>query len=310
MKKLSVWDKILIFFGLKKKPVVQSTPTKPVEQPPIIISPEPERPAPEFQLNWPDRRPIGMIMLASYQDPWNGTNNWKLLGQYQFSREALLAHADECIKNMKALNAQGMITWNIEGEKFWHNISYIGDPRLIPAEMDVLADEYFKRFTDAGFLTGVCIRPTLLLGEKQTYTDDISEVLLNKINYAKSRWGCRLFYIDSNVDATGALISGEVLKKIMTKHPDILLCPEWEGEIKEYWQYAAPFKWLYQYRTDVVPAVKAKVKHPFMVLSIGDHDGDLIQSVSEGNILMFRAWYQSPEQIKVKQAYDALGKSA
>src|SRR5262249_34557613 len=73
-----------------------------------------------FQINWKDHSPIGAIFLAS-----SGTNvatnprRWILkYGQIDVTtekgksafREALLEHADKCIKVLKDVGAQGMIT--------------------------------------------------------------------------------------------------------------------------------------------------------------------------------------------------------
>ena len=41
------------------------------------------------------------------------------------------------------MNAQGMITWDIEGQQFRHATTYIGDPRLVEtlARFSVLGEE-------------------------------------------------------------------------------------------------------------------------------------------------------------------------
>src|SRR5262249_31043957 len=131
-----------------------------------------------FQVNWKDHRPIGAIFLAS-----SGTNvatnprRWILnYGEINITndkgkaafREALLKHADKCIKALKETNAQGMITWDPEGEEFLGAV-YYGDPRLVPTlapEMEFknsgakrVIDEYFEKFRAAGLKVGVCIRP-------------------------------------------------------------------------------------------------------------------------------------------------------
>jgi hypothetical protein len=57
-----------------------------------------------------------------------------------------------------------MIIWNVEGSTDF-SIKYVGDPRMVEymsPEMDKVADEYFKRILDAGFRTGVCLRPTTI----------------------------------------------------------------------------------------------------------------------------------------------------
>ena len=109
----------------------------------------------------------------------------------------MLAVADTSIGIMKEMNAQGAITWDIEGQEHQHSISYIGDPRIFASlapEMKDIADEYFKRFRDANLKTGVCIRPQELQraadgSVKQiTPTDEkaLAAVLTDKIRRRRS----------------------------------------------------------------------------------------------------------------------------
>lgn len=107
---------------------------------------------------WPDRRPIGALFPASNyhasaKNPrgWFSDPNLDVTGpggQERF-RKALMDYADSCIAVLKRAGAQGAIVWNIEGEEYPHNISYIGDPRFVKAlapEMAPEAAEFFKRF--------------------------------------------------------------------------------------------------------------------------------------------------------------------
>ena len=83
-------------------------------------------------------------------------------------RAALLKVADNGIQVLKDTGAQGMITWDPEGEEF-PGACYYGDPRLVPTfapEMEFknngkksAIDEYFEKFRAAGFKVGICIRP-------------------------------------------------------------------------------------------------------------------------------------------------------
>src|SRR4029453_17850220 len=130
------------------------------------------------QINWKDRRPIGAIFLAS--SGINVTTNprrWIMnegkidvtsdQGRSAF-REALLKLADNSIKVLKDANAQGMITWDPEGQEFLESC-YYGDPRLTPVlapetefrdDQGMAAiDEYFDKFRRAGLKVGVCLRP-------------------------------------------------------------------------------------------------------------------------------------------------------
>ena len=56
-----------------------------------------------------------------------------------------------------------VIVWDLEGQEKPHCISYVGDPRKLPQvapEMDRFADAFMKKFRDAGFRTGLTLRPT------------------------------------------------------------------------------------------------------------------------------------------------------
>src|SRR6266513_2203362 len=81
-----------------------------------------------FQINWTDRRPIGAIFLASSAiEVATNPRRWILSsgkidittdqGKRVF-REALLRLADNSINVLKDANAQGMITWDPEGQEF------------------------------------------------------------------------------------------------------------------------------------------------------------------------------------------------
>ena len=80
-----------------------------------------------FQLNWKDRRPIGAIFLAGPQinvasNPRRWTMNFGEIditndkGKAAF-RAALLKLADNSVQALKDTGAQGMITWDPEGEE-------------------------------------------------------------------------------------------------------------------------------------------------------------------------------------------------
>lgn len=132
-----------------------------------------DRYAKEFPptLNWPDRRPIGSIFLASAAENFpNNPRGWLMDQTLDVTtpagrailRNRILELADHAVSIMKDMNAQGAVTWDIEGQEFAHAISYIGDPRLattLAPEMSDIVDDYFKKFRDAGLRVGVCVRP-------------------------------------------------------------------------------------------------------------------------------------------------------
>jgi hypothetical protein len=286
-----------------------------------------------FQINWNDRRPIGAIFLAS-----SGINvatnprRWIMnegkidittdLGKGAF-RAALLKMADNSIKVLKDANAQGVITWDPEGQEFLRSC-YYGDPRLTP----VLApetefkgdartsaiDEYFEKFRAAGLKVGVCLRPqqiTMVDGKPvQRAADDqhAAQVLKDKLAYAKKRWGCTLFYIDSTVRVTNDSLDPDVFKAVADAHPDVLLIPE--NESMRYFAYSAPLNSYVHHKVTSTP-VGARLVYPkaFSVLMAPDGDqpedhNALVAAVRTGDILLFNCWYDNDGVTKIKKLYE------
>jgi hypothetical protein len=285
---------------------------------PVVVPPPPKPPV-DHVLNWPDRRPIGMAMLASVEGDYS-TNNWKVKGYGQLTRKNLDYYANNCITNAFSIDAQGIIVWDIEGQRFPHPFSYIGDPAqlsFIAPEMDSIADDFFRKFKDAGLKVGICIRPDSIVwvggwpNHFNTYNPE--KILADKIHYAKSRWGCTLFYIDSNIGegvapgienniGYGRLLPYTIFQNLAKQFPDCLLIPEHQSG--DYWKYTAPYNDK-NFRHSIAEEKKT-YPSAFQVLMIGEWnltDAQLKESVQEGNILMGRLWYQSPELIQIKQAY-------
>ena len=194
------------------------------------------------KLHWPDRRPIGALFLASnyhssatnprgwFNDPKlnvTGTNGAEVFHQ------ALREYTDHSIEVLKRIGAQGVIVWDLEGEQYPHKTSFIGDPRLLDQlapEMAPVVDEFFQRLRNAGFRVGVTIRPQQLVFDerglpRQTFRLNVKRLLLDKIDYARSRWQASLFYVDSN---DGIWRPDELwqLRSVAGERPDILLMPE------------------------------------------------------------------------------------
>ena len=285
-----------------------------------------------FRINWTDRRPIGAIFLAS-----SGINvatnprRWILnsgkidittgRGKSVF-REALLRLADSSVKMLQEANAQGMIIWDPEGEEFLESC-YYGDPRLtstLAPEMEFdgngrtsAIDEYFKKFHAPGLSVGVCIRPQQIVmvhGKPvQQAADDehAAQVLKDKIAYAKQRWGCTLFYVDSTA-TVGRPLSPDVFKAVAEAYPDVLLIPE--NESMRYFAYAAPFNSYVHHKVTSTPA-GARMVYPkaFSVLMAPDGDRPedhtaLLNAVRSGDILLFNCWYKNAGATKIKELYE------
>jgi hypothetical protein len=285
-----------------------------------------------FQIKWTDRRPIGAIYLASsgIKVPTNPRrwimNSHKLdittdEGQGNF-RDALLRLADDSIQVLKNVNAQGMITWDPEGQEFLESC-YYGDPRLTPTlapEMEFkdggsvsAIDEYFQKFLAAGLKIGVCVRPQqikMVDGKPmQCAADDehAAKILEDKIAYAKERWGCTLFYVDSTTVGPRPL-NPDVFKAVADAYPDVLLIPE--NESMRYFAYSAPLNSYVNHKVTSTPE-GARIVYPngFSVLMAPDGDrpedhSALVAAVRHGDILLFNGWYQNKGVPKIKKLYE------
>jgi hypothetical protein len=281
-----------------------------------------------FKIKWPDRRPIGELFLASFtgQQFQNNPRNWIFnASELNIStpagrtilRQKVLEYAKASIGFLKDMNAQGMITWDIEGQQFPHPLSYIGSPEILSRmapEMDALADEYFGIFRKAGFKTGICIRPDSVVFknnwiEHVPVKDPVSN-LAKKIQYARKRWGCTIFYVDSNIDPSGKLMDYSIFKKLNERFGDILLIPEHERVL--YYGYTAPFADLKMEPILVDAEIKAAYPDAFMVINVPEglreseqrNVQNLYNSIRQGNIFLFRAWYpDEPTNTLIKKAY-------
>jgi hypothetical protein len=273
-----------------------------------------------FTLKWPDRRPIGSLIVATSAAGWpKNPRGWLLdpnldittSGGLAAFHARLLDWADQSVRILESMNAQGMVTWDVEGEQFPHPTTYIGDPRLVGAlapEMQNVIDEYFARFTRAGLRVGVTIRPqtvTLLDGGRrveQTSSDDPAQILIDKIAYARKRWGATLFYIDSNGDPNLPL-SFEVIRRVADSYPDVLLMPEHKNAA--YYSETAPYAELRGGISSTPEFVRGIYPGAFSVINTADGPIDqeyaeLQKAVARGDILMFRAWFADPANEKVK----------
>jgi hypothetical protein len=234
-------------------------------------------------------------------------------------RAALLKLADNSVQILKDTGAQGMITWDPEGEEFT-DACYYGDPRLVATlapEMEFknngaksVIDEYFEKFRAAGLKVGVCIRPqqiAMIDGKPvhQAVEDEhVVQILRDKIAYAKRRWDCTLFYVDSTATISGAL-NPDIFKALSDAYPDVLLIPE--NESMRYFAYSAPLN-SYQHHTITSTPVGARMVYPkaFSVLMAADgdrpedHDA-LVGAVRRGDILLFNGWYETN---KIKKLYE------
>jgi hypothetical protein len=289
-------------------------------------------------LDWAERRPIATIFLCN---PATGSKI-NPRGWFQANREVdittkegiedfgqrLLEYADRCVVRMKEMNAQGVIVWDIEGQEMPHMISYIGDPRAVPElapEMDRYADAFMKKFSDAGFKTGVTIRPTQISRpdpKRRCWTHrevaDPVALMSDKIRYARRRWGSTIFYMDSNVfgkdhiqgmePARGVdwVMPGAMVRALHQQHPECLIIPEWSQ--REYFAYSAPYSSANLRQGGTSDSIRQVWPKAFRVVSVNPgllaaRWSDYVHSVQGGDILLFPPWYAARENSLVSGVY-------
>ncbi len=236
-------------------------------------------------------------------------------------RKKMLRGVDHAIARAQKANAQGIIIWDIEGTTFPHATTYIGDPRLTRVfnpHMNAVADEMFARIHDAGLLSGVCIRPSQIVYEPEKGTvnqrygpvlekypeDPVFNQLNDKIEYAKERWGCRIFYVDTAVfwrprgpekkwDA--GWITADVWRRLLEKHPDILIIPEF-GYLQDmaytslYWEFDMGFRGVPERMRRVYPGSWATAVIEDAPWYKPLYFERMVDSVRQGNALMTFGW--------------------
>jgi hypothetical protein len=270
-------------------------------------------------LRWPSRAPIGALFLAtSQQHPPKNPRGWFLNaadvdlttpeGLMRW-RQRLMDYAESSIKILKEIGAQGMITWDPEGQEY-PRATFYGAPHLaarLAPETDFKGDgqlgaldEYFARFRAAGLRTGLTLRPQRVIfhsdGPLQVEAHDPTTELLAKIDYARHRWGCTIFYIDSTTDKQGAL-PADVMKSLAQKNPDVLLLPE--NENLRYFAYSAPLNsFAHHDVAQTPPSVREVYPDAFSAIMITAPAEQmaagyerLAAAVAAGDIMIVNAWY-------------------
>jgi hypothetical protein len=269
----------------------------------VLISPP--------SLEWPDRRPIGALFLADHthrseKNPrgWFNEPGLDVRGPEGIARfrQAIVAYAERSIAILRRTDSQGMIVWDLEGEEFPHKTTYVGDPRYLnrlAPEAEVAADDFFGRFRRAGFRVGLTIRPQQLVLDAagrptQTDTREYERVLLEKIDYARNRWGATLFYIDSN---GGPLWPAEVirLRRLAQGRPNVLLIPEHHYAL--YYAFSAPYGSMQRGAAPTARAIRLLYPDAFQVLAVPDSAGgeaEIRAAYGNRDVLLFPAWFNGP----------------
>ncbi|WP_156994052.1 hypothetical protein [Terriglobus sp. TAA 43] len=304
-------------------------------------------------MKWTDRRVIGTAYLATsptadQPDSADGANPRHYLGAgmdlrtpegQRLFQSRILTKAAEIVRNLKKLSAQGVITWDIEGQQYPHNTSYVCAPDQIAKaapEMESvitdtasryvgkkLDDAYFSILRDAGFRVGVCVRPqrfTLLPGgsaqQVQLSAKDAEADMLRKIRYAHDRWGATLFYLDSTVEQNGRPLDAAMFQRLAAAFPDSLLIPE--QSTPRHYAYTAPFKsFLFHNETATDADVRSYYPNAFSCILVNDAEAKrllqsraaLVAAVAAGDILMAHADYWDPANTSIVTMYEGAGRS-
>ncbi len=250
-------------------------------------------------MNQPNRNPIGQVCLG------DGSN----------------VNADTVIANCQSIHAQGVVVWDVEGCDYPHPITYQGDPRYVHPRNEPIIDAYFGRLRMAGLRVGVCIRHTVLNNRVIPSTFGAvahvevltaGTMLAEKITYARNRWGCNLFYVDS-----AASLPADVWVTLGTTFPDCLIMPEQSYSTDAYsnsYRYVAPFHHInnFQYMVGTpLGSVRSNFPNALSCVYIGDDTGNAIaqyrpQIVAAvkgdgrnhlGDLLMARVWFAGAAEL-------------
>jgi len=300
-------------------------------------------------LDWKDRRAIGAAYLASSPaagstpDPANPRRYFALAAASHIDirtpeglailQQKVLGFAHGVVENLRRLDGQGVVTWDIEGEQYPQETSYVCSPDQIATtapEMESvihdtsspyvgmkLDDAYFKIIRTAGFRVGVCVRPQQFTqgggsGAKQVQlsSNQIANELIRKAKYAHDRWGATLFYVDSSVGSIGDVIDPGIVQTVSRALPDSLLIPE--ETTPRYYSFSAGFRSLLFHGDTGTPSVIYNYyPRAFSVVMINDVAPDrlkaarkaLTESARRGDILMVHAAYWQSNNSVVRDIY-------
>lgn len=198
--------------------------------------------------------------------------------------------------------------------------------------MDEVADDFFAKFLKADLRTGLCIRPNYIFriraesvpkwgkwgyilyrepgivptntneawlatlkGSEKDPVDELSE----RIKYARRRWSCSLYYVDTNQHAVNdnsaekrVPMSAAMFSRLGGLHPDVLLIPE--HTTPEYYATTAPYGQIDMHRM-TEPGIRARYPGAFRLMVL-DRDrppilwDSIVEWVKAGDVLFCEAW--------------------
>ena len=308
-------------------------------------------------LRWTDRRPIGTVFLGTSPQgeahhgggfPNNPRRYFSDADPRHFDirtptglaafQRRVLEQAETDVANLRQLGAQGAITWDIEGEQFPQETSYVCSPDQVAAiapEMESvlstgpysgmkLDDAYFRILRAGGFRVGVCVRPqhfTLRSDgtAEQVFlpTQEVAAELMRKIRFAHDRWGATIFYVDSSVDANRGTLPAAIFKKLAATFPDSLLIPEESTPL--YFAYTAPFQsFVFHGTTGTDPEIWHIYPEAFSAVLINNvapeklanASAQLEDHIRHGDIMMGQVDYREPNNAAIAALYRRAGPKA
>jgi hypothetical protein len=146
--------------------------------------------------------------------------------------------------------------------------------------------------------------------------------LESKVNYAKNRWGVKMFYVDSTVYSSnggGGSIEFRLFRQLQQDFPDCIFFPE--NEYTPYWGSSAPYN-------QTNPAVgggiwdtsqETRNIYPTAFSALANFDGidfndsttrsAFVQSVKNGNIYLIDGWWDNPTAASILGIYNEAGYS-
>lgn len=245
--------------------------------------------------NWNDRRTIGAIWLHSGNNVLATINTSTPAGKAEYQRQALRM-AQDIVTEVQTYDLQGVIFWDLEGhDQYVKNYAYAGDPTKIPSlnpAFDEIADQFFQVLRNGGVKFGMTIRDAELVqladgSWYQSVPTDSTATYRRKFEYATSRWGATLFYVDyPNPANPGAL------DVVQAEYPQTLMIPEGApGMGTGYNAFSSPF---FDARLGIwktPDATRAVYPEAFSSIWVGDIDASansakLVEAVRGGDILI------------------------
>jgi uncharacterized protein YjdB len=137
--------------------------------------------------------------------------------------------------------------------------------------------------------------------------DAILAELVRKAAYARDRWGVKIFYVDSNVWTGGNTIFSQLFRKLAQQFPDCLFIPEWK-DLTYYFGATAPYQQANMGALRTSDLAKQLYPDAFSVVNLAEADTvtnrqELVKGVRGGDILLFRAWFNSPDMTAAQSIY-------